>query len=386
MTNVFIIGSKGIPAKYGGFETFVEKLTSGRISKDIKYHVSCMGLDSMEFEHNNARCFNVPSPKIGSARAILYDLKSLGKCISYIKGNKTEDNIIYLLACRIGPFLSFFKRQLRKLGIKLYINPDGHEWKRNKWNSAIRAYWKFSENMSARNADLMICDSKGIEKYIKSEYGKYNIKTIFIAYGADLESSDLNDSDDKLVEWYEKHHLKKGQYYLTVGRFVPENNYFTIISEFMKSKTNKDLVLIADVATNPFLGKLETSTGFSQCNRVKFVGTVYDENMLMKIRQNAYAYIHGHEVGGTNPSLLEALANTDMNILFDVSFNKEVASESALYFSKTDGSLTGNIERIEAMSSEGFKKFGDDAKSRIRKYYSWDKIIREYEKLFIKGL
>ena len=172
MKNVFIIGSKGIPAKYGGFETFVEKLTEQQKSKEIKYHVSCLAEDTREFQHNGARCFNVKVPNIGAAKAVYYDIAALKVCIKYIKENKVENPIIYILACRIGPFIGFYKRQLNKLGVSLFVNPDGHEWKRGKWNAAIRQYWKISERLMVKHADLLICDSVNIEKYIKDDYKK----------------------------------------------------------------------------------------------------------------------------------------------------------------------------------------------------------------------
>lgn len=109
MKHVFIIGSKGIPAKYGGFETFVEYLTARKQSENIQYHVSCLANNNDEFEHNNARCFNVKTPEIGSAKAVAYDILSLKECISYIKRNSLTNCIVYVLACRIGPFFSFYK-------------------------------------------------------------------------------------------------------------------------------------------------------------------------------------------------------------------------------------------------------------------------------------
>ena len=301
MKHVFIIGSKGIPANYGGFETFVEKLTEQQKSKKIKYHVSCLADNNNQFEHNGARCFNVKVPNIGPAKAVYYDIAALKECIKYIKENNIENPIIYILACRIGPFVGKYKKQLKKLGGTLFVNPDGHEWKRAKWNTAIRKYWKVSEKLMVKHSDLLVCDSINIEKYIKEDYKKYNPNTTFIAYGADMEKSKLNDNDPKLLKWYEEKGVKENEYYLVVGRFVPENNYETMITEFMKSDTKKYLVLITNIEQNKFYEELKVITGFDKDSRVKFVGTVYDQELLKKIRENAYGYFHGHEVGGTNP-------------------------------------------------------------------------------------
>lgn len=384
MKHVFIIGSKGIPANYGGFETFVEKLTEQQKSKDIKYHVSCLADNYNEFEHNGARCFNVKVPDIGPAKAVYYDIVALKECIKYIKENKIESPIVYILACRIGPFLGKYKKQLKKLGVTLFVNPDGHEWKRAKWNAAIRRYWKISEKLMVKHADLLVCDSINIEKYIKEDYKQYNPKTTFIAYGADTEKSKLSDTDEILINWYKEKDVKAKEYYLVVGRFVPENNYETMITEFMKSNTKKDFVLITNIEENKFYDELKRKTKFDKDKRIKFVGTVYNQELLKKIRENAYAYLHGHEVGGTNPSLLEALAMTNVNLLLDVGFNKEVGKDGAIYFNKDSNNLANIMDKLEFMSTQEQIELGEISKSRIKGAYSWEYIIKLYEDKFIQ--
>ena len=381
MKHVFIIGSKGIPANYGGFETFVEKLTEQQKSKEIKYHVSCLSDNNDEFEHNGARCFNVKVPNIGAAKAVYYDVTAFKECIKYIKENRIENPIVYILACRIGPFVGYYKKQLKKLGGTLFVNPDGHEWKRAKWNAAIRSYWKISEKLMVKHADLLVCDSMNIEKYIKEDYKQYNPKTTFIAYGADIEKSKLSDDDETLLNWYKEKGVKAKEYYLVVGRFVPENNYETMITEFMKSNTKKDFVIITNVESNKFYEELKRKTEFDKDKRIKFVGTVYDQELLKKIRENAYGYLHGHEVGGTNPSLLESLATTDLNILLDVGFNKEVGSNGAIYWSKNIGKLAEVIEDSEKKDLEEIKSIGRIAKKQINDNYKWSLIIKKYETL-----
>ena len=385
MRDIFIIGSKGIPANYGGFETFVDKLTEGKVSKEIKYHVACMGDKSNkgEFEYNNARCFYVNVPNIGAAKAVYYDIFALKECIRYIKSNKVNDAIIYILACRIGPFIGYYKRKLKKMGIKLLVNPDGHEWKRAKWNAAIRQYWKISEKLMVKHADLLVCDSINIEKYIIDDYKKYNPKTLFIAYGADTEKSKLNDEDETLLKWYTDKNVKSNEYYLVVGRFVPENNYKLMIEEYMKSNTKKDFVLITNVEKNKFYEELRITTNFENDSRIKFVGTVYDQELLKKIRENAYGYIHGHEVGGTNPSLLEALASTKLNLLLNVGFNKEVAKDGAVYFNKNNNDLANLIDKMDLLSVKELSEINEKAKERINNEYTWKKIVDKYERLFL---
>ena len=162
------MGSNGIPAKYGGFETFVENLTAKKVSPNIKYHIACLGKDNNEFEYNNSRCFSIKVPNIGPAKAIYYDLVALNRSIKYIKKNNIKKPIIYLLGTTIGGFIGFYKAKLKKMGIPLFVNPDGCEWKRKKWNYFVRKYLKLSERFMAKYADLLICDSINIEQYIQN--------------------------------------------------------------------------------------------------------------------------------------------------------------------------------------------------------------------------
>ncbi len=390
MQNVFIIGSKGIPAAYGGFESFVDRLTFFQKSDDIKYHVSCAvepeewtEQTPKEFSYNGARCFRIKWKNLGPARAIFYDLDAFRECINYIKANKVKQPIVYVLACRIGPFFNHYVKQVHKLGGKVYVNPDGHEWKRAKWSAPVRKYWKISERLMVKHADLLICDSKAIEKYIHEDYDKYQPETTFIAYGSDTVKSQLSDDAKILNDWYQEKNVKAREYYLVVGRFVPENNFETMVKEFMKSDTKKDFVLITNVENNSFYDSLLSTTHFDKDQRIKFVGTVYDKELLKKLRENAYAYFHGHEVGGTNPSLLESLGSTDLNLLLDVGFNREVGEDGALYWSKEEGALAALIHKADAMTAEEISAMGVKAKERIKNDYSWSYIVDRYEEVFL---
>lgn len=380
--HVFIVGSKGIPGNYGGYETFVDRLTEyHQNNPNLKYHVACKAKDTKTFEYHNADCFDVKVPSIGPAQAIYYDVAALNQCVRYIKRHNIQHPIVYILACRIGPFAAHFQRVIHKLGGKLYINPDGHEWMRAKWSAPVRKYWKISEQLMTKHCDLLICDSKNIEDYIHDEYGKYNPKTTFIAYGAETRKSKLADDDPKLIAWYKEKGLSPKSYYLVVGRFVPENNYETMIREFMKSHSKRDFALITNVS-DKFLEELKEKTHFDQDSRIKFVGTVYDKELLMKIRENAYGYFHGHEVGGTNPSLLEALGSTDLNLLLDVGFNREVAENSALYWTKQSGNLASLVDWADGMNADEISELGKKASLRIVEAYSWQHIADEYEGCF----
>ena len=402
--HVYLVGAKSLGA-YGGYETFIYKLTEyHQYNKKIKYHVACKAngdgymdesklegaalINDHEFEFHNAHCFKIDVPQIGSAQAIYYDVVALKMCCEHIRKNHIQHPIVYIMACRIGPFARHFYKEIHQLGGQVYLNPDGHEWMRAKWSAPIRKYWKISEQMMVKYCDLAICDSVNIEKYIHACYDDKGIKgrnpkTTFIAYGADLTLSKLADDDEKLVNWYKEKGLTKKNYYLVVGRFVPENSFEVMIREFMKSHSKKDFALITNVI-DKFLNELEEKLHFKRDKRIKFVGTVYDQELLKKIRENAFAYFHGHTVGGTNPSLIEALGSTDLNLLVDVGFNREVAEDCALYWSRDDGSLAKMIDSSDQLNENQIAEMGRKAKARVAAEYTWNKICGQYEEVFVK--
>ena len=213
--HVFIIGSKSI-GQYGGYETFVDRLI-GEHEHDnsIKYHVACKangegfmdetklsGIEVTkkdsdgtvsEFTYKNAHVFKIKCPNIGPAVALFYDRAALKYSINYCIDKNIEHPIFYVLTCRIGLYIKGLVRKIRRIGGKYYLNPDGHEWMRAKWSAPVRRYWKWSEKKMVSLADLVICDSVNIEKYIKELYAHPN--TTYIAYGADIEKSSLKDDD-----------------------------------------------------------------------------------------------------------------------------------------------------------------------------------------------
>jgi rhamnosyltransferase len=233
-----------------------------------------------------------------------------------------------------------------------------------------------------RQADCVVCDSQNIEKYIQQEYGAMRPRTCFIAYGADLDDPGSEGGDEKYARWLQEHDLNSGEYYLVVGRFVPENNFATMIREYMASQTNRPLVLVTN-QNSKFSEALEQQFGFSNDDRIRFVGTVYDSALLRRIRENARGYLHGHEVGGTNPSLLEALSCTRVNLLLDVGFNREVGLDAALYWTKEPGNLASLIHLADRLSDDECEAMGRRARDRIRQAYSWPYIADRYRELWL---
>lgn len=381
MQHVFIIGSRGLPAQYGGFETFVDQLVSHQVSPDIQYHVACLSNDQAyyHFDYKGVDCFTIKAPKLGPARVIAYDMMAINYALKVIKKQGIKKPIFYVLGNTIGAFVAPFARKIHKMGGIFYINPDGLEWKRAKWAKLIQVYLKYSEKIMTRYADLVISDNPGIESYIKEAYPWS--KTTYIAYGTDLSPTSLTSQDRKVREFYQKWQTQEKNYYLILGRFVPENNYETAIREFMTSSSKRDLVIICNHEGNPYFEELRARTGFDQDPRVKFVGTVYDQDLLKYIRKEAFAYIHGHEVGGTNPGLLEALAQTDLNLVLGVSFNQTVAKDTAQYWTKETGNLAHLIDHVDPL--EDVSEWGQRAKVNMKQNFTWEKIVGEYEELFL---
>lgn len=404
--HIFIIGAKCI-GQYGGYETFLDHLTEVHQNESsIQYYIvtkaneygamdetKLSGVTNIKkdergvvcsFKYHNANVVKLRVPQIGTAQALIYDVKAFRWCLRYIEGKKEMQNaVIYVLACRIGPFFGGLVRKAHKIGIKVYVNPDGHEWKRDKWSVPIKMYWKKSEKLMVKHADFLICDSLNIEKYINEEYSRYSPKTTYIAYGADITPSKLSDDDPNYKAWLDMHVLRPGQYYMCCGRFVPENSFEIMIREFMKSQTTRDFAIIT-TRNDSLLDELEKKLGWRSDPRIKFVGTVYDTQLLKKIRENAYGNIHGHSVGGTNPSLLEALGSTELNLVIDVAFNREVAEDAALYWTKDIGSLSGLIDKTDTMDAMMRSCYGLKAKKRIMSAYSWEFIGNEYKKEWIQ--
>ena len=402
--DIFIIGAKSV-GQYGGYETFVDKLTEAHQNDpSLRYHITTKmngsghmdetkldGVSEVQkdkkgnvtsFRYHNAEVFKLRMPEIGGATAILYDIKSFRFFLKYCKAQDIKDPVFYILACRIGPLIRTLKHRLKKLGGKLYLNPDGHEWKRSKWPGPVRLYWKLSERMMVKHADLVICDARAIEEYIHSEYPAYDPRTTYISYGAEIEESALTDDDPAFTGWLKEKGLRPFGYDLNVGRLVPENNYETMIREYMHSTSERKLVLITDL-NKKYLRKLEKKLHYSKDPRIVFAGPLYQPELLKKIRENAYLYFHGHSVGGTNPSLLEALGSAELCLLYDVSFNREVAGDAALYWTLEEGNFAALIGRTDEMDAEARAAYGQRAKDRIRELYSWDMIAGKYKNVFL---
>ena len=379
MKNIFIVGSRGYHFNYGGWETFTSNLVDNYNDKNTNFYISMYTNDSnlKEYDVNdNIKVTPVFVKDTSSAKMFIYSVKAFKYYIKYIEDNNIDNVYIYVLGLKLFNYLSMYRSKIKKLNIKVIVNPDGLEWMRSKWSYPVKKFFLLSERLMLNNCDMIICDSIGIKEYVDNKYPRLTNKTKYIAYG--YNEIDLSNVDENKV--LKKYSLVKNDYLLMVGRCVPENNYELVIDEFKKSKTKKNLVIITNLSTSEYYKELLRKTKCEEDKRIIFIDGVYDVIELSCIRKNAFAYIHGHSVGGTNPSLIEALSLTDLNILYDVCFNSGVGLDTCLYF-KDEGSLTKILDN-EKNLNEKKKELGKLAKKRVKDNFTWDIIVEKYKEIF----
>ena len=400
--HVFIIGAKGLGG-YGGYETFVKKLleyTPADGERPLQYHVVCKAngygasdeaglpgaerIDDGNFSYRGALCHKIQVPQIGPAQAIIYDYAALRWALAYCRANRIRRPIFYILSCKLGLMIGRLSRRIRSFGGTFWLNPDGQEWRREKWSRPVRAYLRYSESRMVRRADLVICDSREIEKYIRETYGLAAERTEYIAYGAEMERGRSPETEAVCREWLRDRDLTPDGYYLMISRFVPENSFETILREFMRSGTERNLVIIA-TESRVYEKQLARRLHAWDDRRIHLMGPVYDEALLRELRAQAHGYIHGHRVGGTNPGLLEAMADAKLCLVRDVSFNREVAEDTVMYWTGGEGELASLLDRVDGMTAEELYTYGTRAAARIREMYRWPEIAARYHRLVMEN-
>lgn len=378
MKHVFIVGSRGYHVNYGGWETFTSNLVDHYDDETI-FHVGMITDDkNLKSTHPSSNVYVDPIyvKEKGSIKMFIYSVKSFKFYLKYIENNNVSNAYIYVLGLKLFNYLGLLKRKIKKLGVKIIVNPDGLEWMRSKWSFPIKKFFLISERLMLKNADAIICDGLGIKKYVDEKYSNLSKKTKYIAYGFD--DIDISKVDYKKV--LNEFNLKKNDYLLMVGRCVPENNYEMVIKGFMNSNINKKLVIITNLSSSNYFSELKNKTCFDQDDRIIFIDGVYDKEKLCIIRKYAYLYIHGHSVGGTNPSLIEALSLTDLNILYDVCFNKDIGLDTCLYFDSSE-SLTSLFDNKKKLDNSK-KELGPLAKKRVYDNFTWKIIVDKYKDIF----
>jgi len=361
---VAILGTRGIPNNYGGFEQCAEYLSVGLVSKGhevIVYNPEFHPYNSDNYK--GVKIIKKASPRniVGKAAAnFIYDYLCLKDAV-----NRDIDIILELGLITSSLGIIFCNHK----GKVITTNLDGLEWKRSKWNNVVQFITKALEKYGVRYSDYLVADNIGIQKYILK---KYNKNSAFIPYGAEVFKS----PNKKLLKEY---NLSPYNYLLTIARLEPENNLEMMFDAYVAAKRNIPYVVIGNHLTNygDYLKDKYRNLG------IIFLGGIFDKNHLDNLRMFAKYYLHGHSVGGTNPSLLEAMAAGAFILGHDNQFNKSVVNNEAYYFS-TVKQLTSLLKKKSILDSRHM--FTNINIEKIKKTYNWNNIIDQYEKYFIKIL
>ncbi|MCL2659479.1 MAG: DUF1972 domain-containing protein [Acidobacteriaceae bacterium] len=353
---IAILGTRGIPARYGGFETFAERLAIGLVAHGCDVTVFC---ESGEIDEpcifHGVKLRYVPAPRLGPLQTILYDARCLWAA-------RNGYDVVYMLGYGAAPFCLI----PRLWGTKVWINPDGLEWERAKWGLVARSYLRLMEWAALHSADHIIADAEAIAASLTARHGKLSNCTV-IPYGCDV--IDTPPAAELLLSW----NLIPRSYYLAVCRLEPENHVLEILQAFQKSRSTKQLIVVGNhLAKSKYVARLREVRD----TRIRMIGTVYDTSKLTCLRYHAFAYLHGHSVGGTNPSLLEAMGCGNLIIAHNNLFNRETVESCGLYFSDIV-ELSRAINCVE-QEEDDYGQLREATRSRARNKYNWPDIIKKY--------
>ena len=366
---IAFISTRGIPNNYGGFEQFAEYISVGLVKRGHEVVVYSPTFHPYkEDSYKGVRIKHIYSPETwmgSSVGSFFYDFSSLKDALK----NEHFDIIYEAGYTSIIPAYIWFN--VKKIKYPIFTtNMDGLENKRSKFSPMVRRFLDWEEKMAVKHSHYLIADNMGIHDYYKEKYGK---ESRFLAYGADIH----DDYDEGMLAEYG---LKKNEYYILVARLEPENNIVMAIDGYLASKENGKRPLIIVGKTNTPHGK-ELVARYSQEKNVRFTGGIYDFNKLNSVRHFSYAYFHGHSVGGTNPSLLEAMASGCFIFGHDNIFNKAVLKENAMYYSSAKN-VTALLDDIENVADMHKQVFTANNLEVIKKEYSWEKLVDDHEKYF----
>lgn len=363
---IAILGSRGYPYVYSGYETFVKELVERLVVRDIQVTVYCHKnlFTSFPKQVNGVKLVYLPTIEKKSLSQLVHSLQSM------IHAVFSDTDIILAVNSANGPF-GLISKVFRK---KTAINVDGLEWLRPKWKGLGGKYFYLASKLATKLYDEIINDSDAMADFYKKEF---NADSTVIAYGANIRYSTKQELIDR---W----NIKKNDYYLIVGRLIPDNNSDLIVKEFVKSSTSKKLVIVGDV---PYEDEYANKIKSIKDKRIVFTGYVTNQNELAELYHNCFIYFHGHEFGGTNPTMLKALAYGCAIIAIDTVFTREMCDNEkhAIYFNKEEGQLKAIIEQYERDDSS-IKHFRTISRDRIIKNYTWEKITDQYIDLFNKML
>lgn len=359
---IAIIGTRGVPARYGGFETCAEELGKRLVTRGHEVYVYCRhGYYQQKLpRYEGINLIYTSGIERRSLDTLSYTLLSL------LHASRCSYDILLIFNVANGPLL-LWPRLWRK---KVIVNVDGLEWEREKWNIWGKLYYRLAARITTLLANALVADSRAIQNYYSKIWKK---ETVYIPYGASIEKS----SNPQLLQRFG---LKPREYFLQITRFEPENNPLLTVRAFEKLETEKKLVLVggAKYPSSYFRRLLST-----QDKRIIFPGFIYDKNLIRELLTNCLAYIHGNEAGGTNPALLQAMGCGALVIARDVVFNREVLRQAGLYYKKDIGDLMGKMRWVLENESH-LDPFRERAQEIIASDYQWDKVVDAYEELFFQ--
>lgn len=362
---VALIGTRGVPARYGGFETAVEEIGQRLAAEGTDVLVYCRGAVDPISEHLGMELVHLPAFRAKALETLSHTFLSVLHLI--FRRRKTTDVVILFNAAN-SVFLPFFR--LARIPVAVHV--DGLEWKRAKWGKWGRRYYRLAESLAVRWADALIADAQGIADYYLDEFGA---DTEQIAYGAAVL---VNAGSDRITEF----DLAPRGYHLVVARFEPENHVLEIVRGYAASGAKFPLVVVgsapyADDYTHEIESVAKTDS------RIRLVGGIWDQAQLDQLYANAVSYLHGHSVGGTNPSLLRAMGSGTTVTAFDVSFNRGVLGPAGRFFAD-ERELASLITAAEDEFSDAPAEFADRItllRDRIADEYVWDDVAVAYRLL-----
>jgi glycosyltransferase involved in cell wall biosynthesis len=360
---VAILGTRGIPNNYGGFEQFAEYLSLGLVNDGHEVYV--YSPHNHAYKQDTWKGVNVifkfdPEYKVGTVGQFVYDLN----CV--LDSRKREFDLILQLGYTSSSIWNF----LFPKSTLVFTNMDGLEWKRTKYGKSTQKFLKFAEKLAVKKSDFLISDSLGIKNYLENEY---RVDSTYIPYGAWVFDQPNN-------EVLSKYNLKPYAYDMLIARLEPENSIEIILEGFANAKTERVFVVIGNNKTN--YGNFLTEKFSSQKNII-FLGSIYEMDTVNNLRYFSNLYFHGHTVGGTNPSLLEAMASNALIAANKNDFNEAILENEAYYFN-TPEEVSSIVETVIKNPTEEVKLELNIIK--IRTLYSWNIIIEKYEKLFLTAL
>ena len=364
--NIIFLGTKGIPNRHGGFERFVEKLAPILVNFGHAVTVACPNYQEYRksiYKGVKLRFFPDLEKRIGAIGNLMYDFATI------LYASLRRFNIIYMCAYTSG-FLLWIPRVLSPRSI-LVTNMDGLEWKRAKWSNIIQKYLRFCEALAMRFTKYAIADGLGINLYLRRKYSRYTKKIVQIEYGTEFP---IRKTDDSILA---EHYLQKNGYFLLVARIEPENKIEMVIKGLLNSKSRKPLVVVGPLNT-PHASYLLKKYG--KIKTVVFTDGLYDELKVYALRKYAIVNFHGHSVGGTNPSLLEALAIGKVVAVHKNIFNQGVVGNVGFIGFKSAREVAELIDRNARANIDYSKKYQE----RIKKLFTWEIISKKYQDWFLE--